>query len=360
MTEYLNLNWFFCDSCFWLGAGQKTTANCHCPQCGNEVKFVSGSVWEDNFSINMHSGTIKSEKPSLRVIELFAGIGAPRKALTNLGIPHQAIISEVDKYAIAAYNAIHGPTLNLGDIRNIESLPECDILTYGFPCQDISIAGIQKGFDEGSNTRSGLLWEVERLLLCSPKPRILLCENVEALTHTKFKKPLARWIAALARMGYTSSWELLNAKDFGIPQNRVRFFMVSCLDGRHFQFPKGKPSDIRLKDILEENVGPEYYLTPQQIANYEAHKERHDQKGHGFGFKPTGGGGKANALTAIPSQNTQNFIIGDKIMIAGNRKGKTNSMARIYHPVGISPTLMSRDYKDPAKVIIDDNLNGGV
>jgi len=244
---------------------------------------------------------------TLRVVELFAGIGAPRKALTNIGVQHTSVISEIDKAAETSYNAVHGNTENLGDIRKIDKLPECDLLTYGFPCQDISIAGAQRGFNEGSGTRSWLLWEVKRLLNIGPLPKVLLCENVEAITHDKFIRSLNQWIRTLAEMGYTSSWEILNAKDFGIPQNRSRFFMVSCIDGRYFRFPKGRPSDLKLKDMLEENVDERYYLTEEQIANFEAHKDRHDAKGHGFSWQPTEGGGLSASLNTNPYRQNQNF-----------------------------------------------------
>ncbi|MDO5853467.1 MAG: DNA cytosine methyltransferase [Thermoplasmata archaeon] len=101
---------------------------------------------------------------TLRVIELFSGIGAPRKALTNLGIEHTSTCVEIDPYAHASYEAIHGPTVNLGDIRQVQSLDKADLWTYGFPCQDLSVAGHRKGMEEGSGTRSSLLWEVGRLL----------------------------------------------------------------------------------------------------------------------------------------------------------------------------------------------------
>lgn len=101
----------------------------------------------------------------IRVIELFAGIGSQAQALKNLGIPYEVVaISEIDKYAIKGYEAIHGPVNNLGDITQIEHLPDCDLITYSFPCQDLSIAGAKKGMSEGSGTRSALLWEVGRLL----------------------------------------------------------------------------------------------------------------------------------------------------------------------------------------------------
>ncbi|MCL2861624.1 MAG: DNA cytosine methyltransferase [Firmicutes bacterium] len=122
----------------------------------------------------------------IRVIELFAGTGAPRQALKNLGIPHEVVaISEVDRFASLAYEALHGETNNLGDITKIEELPAADLWTYGFPCQDISVAGNGAGLDKGSGTRSGLLWEVERLLLRARDngtlPKYLLLENVKNL-----------------------------------------------------------------------------------------------------------------------------------------------------------------------------------
>lgn len=101
----------------------------------------------------------------IRVVELFAGIGAQHQALKQAQIPHEVVaISEIDLGVIRAYEAIHGPTNNLGDITKVEHLPDCDLLTYSFPCQDLSVAGKRKGMSKGSGTRSGLLWEVERLL----------------------------------------------------------------------------------------------------------------------------------------------------------------------------------------------------
>jgi len=160
-------------------------------------------------------------KQPLKVIELFAGIGAPRKALTNLGIPHESIISEIDKHAINSYNAVHGQTENLGDVRKIEALPPCDLMTFGSPCQDISNAGLKRGLTEGSGTRSSLLWEVDRLLDCSPLPKILLFENVDAILQDKYKSHLNRYINSLADRGYTSSWKVLNAVDFGVAKPYV-------------------------------------------------------------------------------------------------------------------------------------------
>ena len=175
----------------------------------------------------------------IRMVELFAGIGAFRKAAYNLGIPHTSVMSEINEFATMSYQAIHGRTENLGDISKVENLPECDLLTYGFPCQDISIAGNMAGFEEGSNTRSSLLWEVRRLLdRMERKPKVLIMENVKNLVSKKFFKGFEKWISYLESLGYRSSWKVINAVQVGIAQNRERVFMVSVLDGPEFRFPE--------------------------------------------------------------------------------------------------------------------------
>lgn len=160
----------------------------------------------------------------IKVNELFSGIGAFRKALENLEIPHEIIgISEIDKYAIKSYEAIYGETRNYGDISKIDKLDYANLWTYGFPCQDISVAGKGAGIVKGK-TRSGLLYEVERLLLKSQKsdelPKYLIMENVKNLVSKKFIADFERWMKFLESLGYTNHWQVLNAKDYGIPQNR--------------------------------------------------------------------------------------------------------------------------------------------
>ena len=218
----------------------------------------------------------------IKVIELFAGIGAFRKGLTNLGIPHTAIMSEIDKFAVKSYNAIHGETPNLGDITKIEKLPSCDLLTYGFPCQDISAAGNQKGFEKGSGTRSSLLWEVERLLReYSPeeRPAVLIMENVKNLVAKKNMRGFEQWIATLEELGYTSSWKILDPTEFGIPQNRPRVFLVSCLNGVKFEFPESTGKMLTLKDIREIVPMP---LNPEDCSDIRCLTERECFKLMGF------------------------------------------------------------------------------
>ena len=227
----------------------------------------------------------------IRVIELFAGIGSQAQALKNLEIPHEIIgISEIDKYAIMGYEAIHGPVNNLGDITKIEHLPECDLITYSFPCQDLSIAGAKRGMAEGSGTRSALLWEVGRLLEDMKErnalPEVLLMENVDAILDKDNKPHFMRWILFLNQIGYTNSYEILNAKNYGIPQNRNRCFMVSTLTKGTFIFPPKIELEKSLKDYLESGVSEVYYLSDEKIAKYEAHAMKMEAKGMGLGWRP--------------------------------------------------------------------------
>ena len=205
------------------------------------------------------------------MVELFSGIGAQASALERLNIPHQSVISEINPQAYSAYCAIHGPTDNIGDITKVEHLPECDILTYSPPCQDISIAGKGAGLVEGSQTRSSLIWEVERLLKdCKEMgrlPEVLVMENVDAILNKRYRPHLERFIIQLNKLGYDSSYTVLNSKDFGVPQNRSRFYMVSALK-KHYIFPNSKPLNICLKDVLEKNVDESYYLTEEKIKYF--------------------------------------------------------------------------------------------
>ena len=216
----------------------------------------------------------------LKVFEAFSGYGSQSRALRNLGISHKVVaISEIDKYAIKAYEAIHGPTLNLGDISKIkvEDIPEHDIFTYSFPCQDLSVAGKQVGLGKG--TRSGLLYECEKIIEAK-KPKYLLLENVKNLVGKKFKPQFDEWLDYLESLGYTNYWKVLNAKDYGVPQNRERVFVVSIL-GEHkpYEFPKPIPLDKCIANILEDEVDEKYYINkPFHLVN-KGHQAELDIKG---------------------------------------------------------------------------------
>lgn len=206
---------------------------------------------------------------------LFSGIGAQEAALKRLGLDFKVVgISEIDKYAIQSYEAINGPTRNYGDITQIERLDYADLWTYSSPCQDFSTAGKQKGIynADGSLTRSGLLKHVERLLetsvMLGNQPKYLLMENVKGLVSKKFKPDFLNWLDKLEQLGYNNYWQVLNAKDYGIPQNRERVFVVSIckdVDTKGYKFPSPVPLQKRLKDMLEPCVDEKYYLNADKV-----------------------------------------------------------------------------------------------
>ena len=172
-------------------------------------------------------------------------------------------ISEIDKYAIQGYYSLHDSSIpNLGDISKIkvEDIPDHDLFTYSFPCQDISVAGRTRGIVAGE-TRSGLLYECEKIIE-GKKPKYLLMENVKNLVGKKFKADFDKWLDYLEGLGYANYWKVLNAKHYGVPQNRERVFVVSIL-GEHepYVFPDPIPLETRVKDILEDEVADKYYLS---------------------------------------------------------------------------------------------------
>ena len=296
-----------------------------------------------------------TENP-LRLIELFAGIGSQTQALTNIGIAHKVVaISEIDKYAIQSYKSMHGKANNLGDIRKIEELPDADLWTYSFPCQDISVAGKGAGIKEG--TRSGLLFEVERLLrVASEKgtlPKYLLLENVKNLVSKKFKADFDKWLDFLAELGYTNYWKVLNAKDYGIPQNRERVFCVS-IRGEHepFVFPKPKELTIRLRDMIDEAVDERFYLKESTIRSIlrSTFNSRRDS------IRP--GDGLANTLLARDWRGPQCVQVGE---VVGGKWDKMHDISkRVYEPDGIAPTVHCQQGGNTELKIAEDFVLGGL
>lgn len=293
----------------------------------------------------------------MKVLSLFSGIGAFESALRNMEIPFDLVgFSEIDKYAVKSYCAIHSvsESLNLGDITKIDEtkLPKTDLITYGFPCQDISLAGKQKGLfnDDGTKTRSGLFFDALRIIEHT-KPMVAIAENVKNLAGKKFKEQFEIVLNSLENAGYNNYWKVLNAKDYGIPQNRERVFIVSIrkdVDTGIFEFPEGFPLEKRLKDLLEETVDEKYYLSEKAILGFDRHLERNKEKGNGFGWHPTDGNVVANTLLASGAvRPSDNFIKEqpntDKVMQIGNcRPTKTRAnpnQGRIYDTEGLAPCL---------------------
>lgn len=212
----------------------------------------------------------------MKLLSLFSGIGAFEKALDKLNIKYELVnYCEIDKYAAKSYALIHNESesKNLGDITKVDTskLPnDIDLVTYGFPCQDISLAGKQKGMfnEDGTKTRSGLFFEALRIIE-DTKPRVAIAENVKNLVSKKFNAQFQIVLESLEQAGYNNYYQILNAKNYGIPQNRERVFIVSIrkdIDSDTFDFPEGFPLQLRLKDLLEDEVDEKYYLS-QKLLN---------------------------------------------------------------------------------------------
>ena len=256
----------------------------------------------------------------LKVNELFSGIGAFRKALINLNIPHEIVgISEIDKYAIKSYEAIYGQTRNYGDISKIQKLDYADLWTYGFPCQDLSSAGQQRGLIAGV-TRSGLLYEVQRLLDSSKDanelPKYLIMENVKPLVGKKFKPKFDEWLSWLNNCGYENYWQVMNAADYGIPQKRERVICVSIRKdliengSQGFSFPEQQSLETKFRDLLEEQVDEKYYLKQETYEWYQKHNKECEEKGLGFRFSPIDRERAeiAKTITTRPDRTEVNYI----------------------------------------------------
>ena len=360
----------------------------------------------------------KIAKP-IRLVELFAGYGSQALALKYLGVPFEhwricewavksiqaykdchfkedntdysaeltkdEIFDKLCKYGISAdyekpmsisqikrlgeskarqiYNNIIA-THNLVSVCNVKGKDfeitdtdkYCYIMTWSFPCQDLSNAGQRKGMEEGSGTRSGLGWEVIRILKeCKERPQVLLMENVPQVIGKDNIKEFSKMIAELETLGYTSKWEILNATDFNVPQNRKRCFMISILGTDYYDFPKPIGCKRKLKDMLESKVSEEYYLKPEVVIQLIKHKERHDAKGNGFGWKPidmsvNGGATHGQLKQRATTAQIQTLLL-------------SKQATQIDRQTPIACTLMARDYKgfgnQPMNAVMEITDGGG-
>lgn len=230
---------------------------------------------------------IYTKENPLRVCTLCSGYDSQCYALDRIGIPYELVAwSEIDKYAIQAHNAVYPywADRNVGDMTVVDwsKVPDFDFLTYSTPCQSVSNAGLQHGITEGSGTRSSILWSTRDAII-EKKPKYLMMENVKALVSKKFIGEFRKWCMELESYGYTNYCKVLNSKDYGIPQNRERIFVISIL-GEHpiFHFPEPIPLEKRLKDVLELEVDDKYVLSDKAIEGFMKHNENHEAKGTGF------------------------------------------------------------------------------
>lgn len=280
------------------------------------------------------------QKNKLRVIELFGGIGAMTQALKRLGINFEIVdYVEIDKYAVASYNAMNGTNFEPQDITEWDKDVKCDLIMHGSPCQDFSISGLQKGGDEGSGTRSSLMWETVRIVN-KLKPKYVVWENVRNVISETHWHNFEKYLNAMASMGYASAWQVLNAKDYGVPQNRERVFVVSVLNGRtvyeamnlfgdsekklDFEFPEPFPLTKKLKDVLEDEVDEKYFLTDKMVEFFQQNSKDQEANGNGFRFEPSDGSGIAKTITTRAGGRMDDNFIEEreylKIKVA-NKKG---------------------------------------
>lgn len=282
----------------------------------------------------------------MRVIELFAGIGACSTALKRLGIDVDIVDAvEIDKYAIASFNAIHNTNFVMQDItkynKNFENI---DLITHGSPCQDFSIAGKQAGGDIESGTRSSLLYETVRIV-GQIRPKYILWENVKNILSKKHKHNFDKYIEMLNILGYNSYYQVLNAKDYGIPQNRERVYTISIrkdIENNDFKFPEKEELKIRLKDMLEEAVEEKYYLSNEKIqkiqkiqnSNFMQEKKRIQEKDY------------CDTLCARDWKDPKCVRIGGIF----DTEKSTHQAGSIYDKEGLSPTLdvMQGGWRQPS------------
>lgn len=200
----------------------------------------------------------------LKVLELFGGIGACSKALSLMKKEFEIVdYVEIDKYAVKSFNAIHGTNFKPQDIREWDKDIKVDLIMHGSPCQDFSLAGKNLGGDEDSGTRSSLMYETIRIV-GKLKPKYVIWENVKNILSKTHIHNFENYLHKLSDLGYTNYYQVLNAKDYGIPQNRQRVFVVSILGNESFEFPKGYELKTKLIDLLESEVDERYYLSEEQ------------------------------------------------------------------------------------------------
>ena len=304
----------------------------------------------------------------LKVLELFSGIGACSKALTNLGIEHEIVDSvEIDKYAVQSFNAVHGTNFAPQDIKKWDKDIEADLIMHGSPCQDFSVAGKNAGGDKGSGTRSSLMYETLRIVE-KVKPKYVIWENVKNLLSKKHRHNFDAYLEAMEKLGYHSQYQVLNAKDYGVPQNRERVFTVSIRNDLNvdFKFPEPQGLTIRLKDVLEPQVDEKYYLSDEQVSKIKLWEDRQKENGRGFRFNTHGGDDIATTMTTSADRpSTSNYYKDPKeVRVAGKLNHYNyDKMDRVYDTDGSAPTVdtMEGGGRQP-KIIArtDGHQKGGV
>ena len=309
-------------------------------------------------------------KDEVKTLELFGGIGAVRKALIRQNIPHKVVdYVEIDEFAVKSYNAVYGTNFEPQDISKWDKDIDVDFIMHGSPCQDFSIAGLQKGGDEGSGTRSSLMYETLRIVK-KLNPQLVIWENVKNLISDKHYHNFRKYLNIMDEFGYNNYHQVLNAKDYGIPQNRERIFTVSIrkdIDHKQFYFPEKQPLHIRLKDLLETNVDEKYYLSDEKISSisqWKAYQKPFENVLGQNSVAPTltaRGAGEEHAGMITYSDELDNTTNIQEQLNGVKRLGglydnvtRSRQSGAIYDKEGLAPTLSTGHGLD-RPFIIDDN-----
>lgn len=285
----------------------------------------------------------------IKLLSLFSGIGAFESALERCGRPYEVVnYCEIDPHASRSYSQIHGvpEAKNLRDVCAIDTakISGVNLITYGFPCQDISVSGKQHGFEHnGERTRSGLFYEALRIIR-DLQPEYAIAENVKALVSKKFTAEFKAVLDGLEAAGYNNYWQVLNAKNYGIPQQRERVFIISIrkdCDAGLFSFPAPQELKLRVKDMLEPEVDSKYYLTGEGAQRLiQAYAARINEAITEPVICASRGRNPAdlNDRAAGHVEPLKILQIGNLIPDAG-RKFTNPQTGRVYDPQGLSPTI---------------------
>jgi len=226
---------------------------------------------------------INNDTLKYRFIDLFAGIGGIRTGFERVFKHSKCVFSsEIDKYARISYETNYNET-PFGDITKIkeEDVLAHDIILAGFPCQAFSIAGLRRGFDD---TRGTLFFDVARIAKYH-RPKVIFLENVKGFVNHDKGNTFKIVKKTLEEIGYKVFYKILNAKNFGVPQNRERIYIVAFLNNSiDFSFPESISKDVKVGDILESNVDSKYTISNRLWLGHQRRKEEHKQKGNGFGY----------------------------------------------------------------------------
>lgn len=290
----------------------------------------------------------------LKILELFGGIGACSSALTKLGIEYEiADYVEIDKYAVKSFNAIHNTNFEPQDICEWNKDIEVDLIMHGSPCQDFSVAGKQAGGNEGSGTRSSLMYETIRIV-GKLRPKYVIWENVKNLLSKKHRHNFDAYLETMEQLGYTNYYQVINAKDYGIPQNRERVFTISIRKdiNKIFTFPPKQELKLKLKDMLEDEVDEKYYLSDEMVdkikaSNFMQERKRIQEKEY------------CDTLLARDWKDPKCVEVNRKYGVFDTEKSK-HQAGSVYDENGLSPTLdtMQGGWRQPCIEIKEATKQG--